>query len=63
MKGNGDGKIETGVVPIADDRVMFRSGITFTTEMRYVPTATNEIPLRPQALRSSEHQRGVRLAC
>ena len=55
MKGNGDGKIEIGVVPIADCWVAFRAGITPTTEMRHVPTAINERPIRPQSLRPGEH--------
>ena len=31
MKGNGDGKIEIGVVPIANRWMIFRPGITPTT--------------------------------
>ncbi len=39
MKSNGEGTIEIGVVPMADRWVMFRPGITPTTEVRQVPNA------------------------
>ena len=43
MKGNGDGKIEIGVVEMGKGWVMFRAGITPTTDVRRVPTAINEV--------------------
>ena len=43
MKGNGDGKIEVGVETKAEGWVVFRPGITPTTDMRRVPTALSEI--------------------
>jgi hypothetical protein len=43
MKGNGDGKIEVGVMALSDGWVVFQAGITPTTDMRKAPTALNEI--------------------
>ena len=63
MKGNGDGKIEIGVVPMADGWVAFREGVAPTREMWHVSTAINERPVRSQSLRPGELQRVVRRAC
>ncbi len=43
MAGNGDGKIEIGIVELGENWVMFRAGITPSTDLQEVPRAINEI--------------------
>jgi hypothetical protein len=42
MAGNGDGKIEIGIVPLAEGWIMFRAGITSGTDLSRIPTLLNE---------------------
>jgi hypothetical protein len=45
MKGNGDGGIDIGVVTVGEGWVMFRAGITPTTDLGRVPSLLNETML------------------
>jgi hypothetical protein len=47
MKGGGDGKIEIGIVPLSDGWVMFRVGITPTTEMCMFRLRSTKAPFDP----------------
>jgi hypothetical protein len=42
LPGNGDGKFEIGIVPLAEGWVRFRAGIASGTDLARVPALLNE---------------------